>query len=98
MDRRRDRNLENGAPGGGVRVNCEIHMTVLSLMDVANLHVALAIKNCRYLELPYPDGATFGITRPLSLDCDGLVSAPDGAGLGVQIDWDAIEANKVVEL
>ena len=79
-------------------VNCEIHMTVLSLMDVANLHVALAIKNCRYLELPYPDGATFGITRPLSLDCDGLVSAPDGAGLGVQIDWDAIEANKVVEL
>jgi L-alanine-DL-glutamate epimerase-like enolase superfamily enzyme len=79
-------------------VNCEIHMTVLSLMDVANLHVALAIKNCRYLELPYPDGAKFGIIQPLSIDAEGFVSAPEGAGLGVEIDWDTIEANKVLEI
>ncbi len=82
----------------GFGVNCEIHMTVLSLMDVANLHVALAIKNCRYLELPYPDGATFGIKQNLDIDADGFVSAPDGPGLGVDLDWDAIRANEVVSI
>ena len=30
-------------------MNCEIHMTLLSLMDLANLHLALAIKNGEYL-------------------------------------------------
>ncbi len=79
-------------------VNCEIHMTVLSLMDVANLHVALAIKNCRYLELPYPDGATFGIKQMPDIDSDGFVPAPEGPGLGVEIDWDSIKENEVARV
>ena len=79
----------------GFGVNCELHMTVLSLMDVANLHIALAVKNCRYLELPYPDGASFGILQPLEIDAQGRVSAPDKSGLGVELDWQAIDANTV---
>ena len=79
----------------GFGVNCELHMTVLSLMDVANLHIALAVKNCRYLELPYPDGASFGILHPLEIDAQGRVSAPDKSGLGVELDWQAIDANTV---
>lgn len=79
-------------------VNCEIHMTVLSLMDVANLHVALAIKNCRYLELPYPDRQVFGVEQPLWPDSDGMVSAPDGLGLGALIDWNAIETNTTAKI
>ncbi len=82
----------------GFGVNCEIHMTVLSLMDVANLHVALAIKNCRYLELPYPDGATFGIKQSLDINADGYVVAPEGPGLGVELDWDGINANEVARV
>ena len=82
----------------GFGVNCEIHMTVLSLMDVANLHVALAIKNCRYLELPYPDGATFGIKNPLKIDDQGNVRAPTKPGLGVDIDWDIITENTVIRI
>ena len=73
-------------------------MTVLSLMDVANLHVALAIKNCRYLELPYPDGATFGIKNPLTIDDQGNVRAPTKPGLGVDIDWDIITENTVIRI
>ena len=82
----------------GFGVNCEMHMTVLSLMDVANLHVALAIKNCRYLELPFPDGATFGIKKPLEIDNEGYVQAPDAPGLGVEIDWNVINRNTVVRI
>ena len=82
----------------GFGVNCEIHMTVLSLMDVANLHVALAIKNCTYLELPYPDGATFGIKQSLDIDSEGYVSSPEGPGLGVELDWDGINANEVARV
>ena len=82
----------------GFGVNCEMHMTVLSLMDVANLHVALAIKNCRYLELPFPDGATFGIKNPLEIDNEGYVQAPSDPGLGVEIDWNVINRNTVVRI
>ncbi len=82
----------------GFGVNCEIHMTVLSLMDVANLHVALAIKNCRYLELPFPDGATFGIKQQLEVDRQGFVDGPTGPGLGVDIDWEGIRANEVATI
>ena len=82
----------------GFGVNCEMHMTVLSLMDVANLHVALAIKNCRYLELPFPDGATFGIKKPLEIDNEGYVQAPSDPGLGVEIDWNVINRNTVVRI
>ena len=82
----------------GFGVNCEMHMTVLSLMDVANLHVALAIKNCRYLELPFPDGATFGIKNPLEIDNEGYVQAPSAPGLGVEIDWNVITRNTVVRI
>jgi L-alanine-DL-glutamate epimerase-like enolase superfamily enzyme len=82
----------------GFGVNCELHMTVLALMDVANLHVALAIKNCRYLELPYPDGANFGIVQPLKIDSQGYVSASDAAGLGVELDWEAINSHTVATI
>jgi L-alanine-DL-glutamate epimerase-like enolase superfamily enzyme len=53
------------------------------------------VKNCRYLELPYPDGASFGILQPLEIDAQGQVSAPDKSGLGVELDWQAIDANTV---
>lgn len=82
----------------GFVVNCELHMTVMSLMDVANLHVALAIKNCRYFELPYPDGATFGIAEPIRIDSRGYVSTGNAPGLGVELDRDAIDRQTVASI
>ena len=79
-------------------MNCELHMAVLSLMDVANLHVALSIKNCRYIEIPYPDGAKFGITNPIDIDKDGYVHAPKLPGLGVTLDTAEIEKNTIAEI
>jgi len=34
----------------------------------------------------------YGIVNPIRPDADGMVKAPDGVGLGVVVDWDAIEA------
>ena len=79
-------------------VNCEPHMTVLSLMDLANLHVALAIKNCRYLEIPYPSGAKYGLLNPVDIDSNGMVHPPMAPGLGADIDWDAISANEIARV
>ena len=79
-------------------MNCELHMTVLSIMDIANLHVGLSIKNCRYIELPYPDGATFGITNPIKPNKEGYIEAPTTPGLGAVLNNAEIEENTVIEL
>ncbi|MEC7880563.1 MAG: enolase C-terminal domain-like protein [Chloroflexota bacterium] len=79
-------------------MNCEIHMTLLSLMDLANLHLALAIKNCSYLEIPYPSGSTFGIKNPVKIDSNGLVYPGNGIGLGVELDIESIESSKIISL
>ena len=79
-------------------MNCEIHMTLLSLMDLANLHLALAIKNCSYLEIPYPSGSTFGIKNPVKISPDGLVYPGEGIGLGVELDMESIESSKIISI
>ncbi len=78
-------------------MSCEIHTTTLSLMEVANLHVACAIPNCEYAEVLVPASTfEFGIKQPLKVDADGTIALPPGPGLGVELDWDAID-NATVE-
>src|SRR3569833_3156336 len=36
-------------------LRCEIHCTTMGYMDIANLHVSCAIKNCEYFELLVPE-------------------------------------------
>lgn len=90
--------LKSAHVAEGFGVNCEIHMTVLALMDVANLHTALAIKNCRYLELPFPDGATFGLQERLQIDQRGDLHGPASPGLGFELDEEAIARATVATL
>lgn len=70
-------------------LNCEIHLAVHSLLNVANLHAACGVRNCRFLELSV-DIDNFGIQPGLSLDDEGYVQAPAGPGLGVEMDWETI--------
>lgn len=37
----------------------------------------------------------YGMLTALRTDKDGYVHAPDGVGLGVDVDWDAVEASAV---
>jgi L-alanine-DL-glutamate epimerase-like enolase superfamily enzyme len=73
-------------------LRCEIHMTLYAMLDLANLHVACAIPNCQYLELCAGGGCGFGLVEPPVIDRTGYVHAPRRPGLGVEIDWPAIDA------
>lgn len=67
---------------------------------VANLHLAASIPNCTHLEYPYdPPSFTkeayFGMLKaPLEVDKEGYVHVPQGPGLGVELDEEAIAKYK----
>ena len=73
-------------------VNCEIHTTTNALLDLANLHVSCAIRNCEYFEILIPqEPFTFGVKNPIRIDSDGWVHVPNETGLGAEIDFDLLE-------
>ena len=84
-------------------MNCEIHDGYNALGNVANLHVMMAIDNCDWFEvLAFNRSGEhglehlgYGLAEPLAIDAQGMVHAPSGPGLGVEIDWELI--NSAVE-
>ena len=73
-------------------MNFEIHHGGNSLNNVANLHMAAAIKNCEYFEVLLPAEANkYGLVQDINIDRDGLAHVPMGPGLGVEIDFDLIK-------
>jgi L-alanine-DL-glutamate epimerase-like enolase superfamily enzyme len=84
-------------------MSCEIHDGYNALGNVANLHVMMAIDNCDWFEVLAFNRSgehglehlSYGLAEPLTIDGDGMIHAPEGPGLGVQIDWELI--NSAVE-
>jgi len=70
--------------------------------QAANLHAILATDRATYFELPVVDGETgaydVGAADTIAIDDEGYVSAPDRPGLGVRVDWDAVEDGRQVEI
>ena len=64
---------------------------------LVNLHAALAFSTCPYLEVPFDPPAWSTDRRdwllPVTLEIapDGTIGPPDGPGLGVVPDFDALE-------
>ncbi len=80
-------------------MNFEIHHGSNSLNNVANLHIAMAIRNCEYFEVLLPDAANkYGLIEDIEVDRQGFVHAPMDPGLGVAIDFDRIERTKTTVL
>lgn len=74
----------------------ELHHAASPIMNVANLHVACAIRNCAWFEILVPeDRYDFGLERYPHADERGIVHAPTGPGLGVEVDWEWVRANRV---
>lgn len=74
-------------------MKCEIMSWGNTLISAANLHLMLAFNNCSYYEQPVPyDSYEYGMKDVLRTGADGFVEAPTGPGLGVEIDWPAMEA------
>ena len=68
---------------------------------LANLHAALAFSSCPYIEVPFDPPAWSAELRdwllPVTMEiaADGTIAAPEGPGLGVVPDWDALEQYRV---
>jgi L-alanine-DL-glutamate epimerase-like enolase superfamily enzyme len=75
--------------GMGVELQCWGY----TLAQATNLHLMLGQPGCTYFEQPTPyepfEFGTIGAIRP---DAEGLVRAPPGPGLGVEVDWAAIHS------
>jgi L-alanine-DL-glutamate epimerase-like enolase superfamily enzyme len=68
---------------------------------LANLHLALAVSTCPYVEIPLdppawtPERRDWLLPAPLEIAADGSIAPPPGPGLGVTPDLDALEAYRV---
>ena len=89
--------FENAHTAETFHMNYEVHHGGNSLNNAANLHLIMAIKNCEYFEVLLPDAAQNTVSSTI-LSTNGMVHAPDGPGLGMEIDFDLINKNKVYEL
>jgi D-galactarolactone cycloisomerase len=64
---------------------------------LVNLHVAAGVGARPYLEFPYdppgwtPERRDFMLAEPLRVDAEGYVAVPDGPGLGIALDDDALQ-------
>ena len=80
----------------GFHMKCEIHHGGNSLNNVANLHVTMAIPNCDYYEVFPCSGANkYALVDDIEVDSNGFVHAPEGDGLGVEIDWNLVEEKTI---
>ncbi len=71
------------------------------LVLLANLHVAAAVSQAPFIEFPYdpptwtPEHRDFILPTVTVPDSMGYVSLPDTPGLGVKIDWAALEPRRI---
>lgn len=76
----------------------EIQCWGYTLTQAANLHVMLAYPNCLYFEQPVPyPSFEYGATDVIRTDAEGYVHAPRGPGLGIGIDWIAVEKVSILK-
>jgi L-alanine-DL-glutamate epimerase-like enolase superfamily enzyme len=84
------RRLAAQAAANGLRL--EIQSWGYTLAQAANLHFMLAAGTCSYFEQAVPvEPYEHATLTPIRIDGAGLVHAPAGPGLGVEVDWPALE-------
>ena len=80
-------------------LNCEIGTGGNGLLNAANLHVMLSVRNCDFYEHVMPvEQQNFGLQDYPGPDGEGVVRAPVGPGLGYELDPDWIAHHKVASL
>jgi L-alanine-DL-glutamate epimerase-like enolase superfamily enzyme len=68
---------------------------------IANLHAAIAFSTVPYVEVPFdppgwaPERRDWLLREPLQIAADGTIAPPEGSGLGVELDFDAVEQYRV---
>ncbi len=73
-------------------LNFELQAWGSTLAHAANLQLMLACDKCKYFEQAFPqEQFETGMKTVIRTDKDGYVHAPDGPGLGIEIDWEEVE-------
>lgn len=73
------------------------HTWTNGLGFAANMQLIAATPNCPYIEFPFeepawiPEHRDFMLTEPFKIDKDGYVNVPDKPGLGIELNFEAIE-------
>ena len=68
---------------------------------IANLHLAMAVSTVPFIEVPFdppawgPDRRDWMLPQPLGIAADGTIRPPEGPGLGVSLDLDALEPHRI---
>lgn len=84
------RELIGVAAGAGLDV--ELISYGHTVIQAANLHVALAFGRTTYFEQAMPpEPFEHGVREPIRTGLDGLVHGPEGPGLGVELDDRAVD-------
>ncbi len=71
------------------------------LVLLANLHIFAAVSTAPFIEYPLdpptwtPDLRDFILPEPIRVDPDGTITLPDTPGLGVDIDWQALQTFRI---
>lgn len=64
-----------------------------TLVQAANLHFSLAFEERSLFEQTVPaEPYEFGVANPIRIGSDGWVAAPQGPGLGIDMDWKEIDS------
>jgi L-alanine-DL-glutamate epimerase-like enolase superfamily enzyme len=80
------------ALAGAHGLKTELQSYGYPLSQAANLHVMLGVRGCSYFEHPVPiEHYEYACANPIRIEADGCVAAPDGPGLGLDLDWGRIE-------
>lgn len=75
-----------------MRMRCEVMCWGFTLVSAANLHLTLSQNLSTYFEQAVPYASyEFGMAQVIRTRSDGTVQAPEGPGLGLEIDWKAME-------
>ena len=71
------------------------------LVLLANLHISAAVSQAPFIEFPFdpphwtPERRDFILPAPTQAGENGLITLPDRPGLGVEIDWQALEPLRI---
>ncbi len=83
----------------GFRKQCEIGLGGNSAMNMANLHVILSVSNNTFYEYWLPEYIhQWGVIDELSIQTNGMISAPKYPGLGLHLDEDWIISHRIAIL
>jgi L-alanine-DL-glutamate epimerase-like enolase superfamily enzyme len=85
------RSLMDVAAEAGIDV--ELISYCHTVIQAANLHVALAFGRTTYFEQAVPvEPWEHAVRNPIHTGSDGWAHVPDGAGLGIELDQDLVDA------